>query len=258
MRGVSQMNKNTLLFLNNLIYGIYNVDDFEHMKRQFLESLRTLIMFECGSIIMADSSEKTGLSDEALTIPERYREVEAKYILMEDYDYSRWHLQNAQSSILRTTDLMSDAEREKTVIYKRCFEPFGLYYSVDISLMCKGRLLGLLALYRQKVQGDFTDRELFMLQLLTEHLNARFYREAMPDSASSENRILNKNALKYGLSDRETEIVSLIVSGMTNNDISEALAIAPNTLKKHLQHIYSKTGLHNRTRLASLRFQEEE
>ena len=34
------MNRNTLLFLNNLIYGIYNVEDFDHMKHQFLESLR--------------------------------------------------------------------------------------------------------------------------------------------------------------------------------------------------------------------------
>ena len=131
------MNKNTLLFLNNMIYGIYNMKDFEHMKRQFLESLRTLIMFECGSIIMAEDNEKSMLSDDAITIPERYREVEQKYSLMEDYDYSRWHLQTAQSSILRTTDLMSDAEREKTAIYKRCFEPYNLYYSVDISIMYK-------------------------------------------------------------------------------------------------------------------------
>ena len=252
------MNRNTLLFLNNLIYGIYNVRDFDHMKRQFLESLRTLIMFECGSIIMAGGTEGNGLSDDALTIPERYREVEKKYNLMEDYDYSRWHLQSAQSSILRTTDLMSDAEREKTVIYKRCFEPFGLYYSVDISIMYKGRLLGLLALYRQKVQGDFTDRELFMLQLLTEHLNARFFGETMPDSASSENLLLKKAALKYGLSEREREILSMIVSGMTNDEISGALSITPNTLKKHLQHIYAKTGIRNRSRLVSLLFPEKE
>lgn len=252
------MNRNTLLFLNNLIYGIYNVDDFEHMKRQFLESLRTLIMFECGSIIMAGGPEGSLLSEDALTIPERYREIEQKYSLMEDYDYSRWHLQSAQSSILRTTDLMSDGEREKTAIYQRCFEPFGLYYSVDISLMYKGRLLGLLALYRQKVQGDFTDRELFMLQLLTEHLNARFYREAMPDPDSSENRTLKKNVLKYRLSERETEIISMIVSGMTNDEISGALSIAPNTLKKHLQHIYGKTGIHSRARLAALSFPEKE
>ena len=88
MKGTGRMNRNTSLFLNNLIYGIYNVRDFDHMKRQFLESLRTLIMFECGSIIMADGSERPGLSDDALTIPERYKEVETKYSLMEDYDYS--------------------------------------------------------------------------------------------------------------------------------------------------------------------------
>ena len=250
------MNKNTMLFLNNLVYGIYNVADFEHMKRQFLESLRTLIMFECGSIIMAEESGEAGLADNAITIPERYREVEQKYSLMEDYDYSRWHLQTAQSSILRTSDLMSDVEREKTAIYKRCFEPYGLHYSVDISIMHKGRLLGLVALYRQKVQGDFTDRELFMLQLLVEHLNARFYSEIAGEAETAGDHQLQKSAMRYGLSERETEIVALITSGMTNDAVSEALSITSNTLKKHLQHIYDKTGIHSRNRLVSLSFPE--
>lgn len=257
MKGELPMNKNTLLFLNNLIYGIYNVADFEHMKRQFLESLRTLIMFECGSIIMAEENGESGLADNAITIPERYREVEQKYSLMEDYDYSRWHLQTAQSSILRTSDLMSDVEREKTAIYKRCFEPYGLHYSVDISIMHKGRLLGLVALYRQKVQGDFTDRELFMLQLLAEHLNARFYNEIAGDADTAGDRQLQKSALRYGLSERETEIIALIISGMANDAVSETLSITPNTLKKHLQHIYEKTGIHSRNRLVSLCFPEE-
>ena len=257
MKGEIPMNKNTMLFLNNLIYGIYNVTDFEHMKRQFLESLRTLIMFECGSIIMAEENGESGLADDAITLPERYREVEQKYSLMEDYDYSRWHLQTAQSSILRTSDLMSDVEREKTAIYKRCFEPYGLHYSVDISIMHKGRLLGLVALYRQKVQGDFTDRELFMLQLLAEHLNARFYSEIAGEAEPAGDHQLQKSAMRYGLSERETEIVALITSGMSNDAVSEALSITPNTLKKHLQHIYEKTGIHSRNRLVSLCFPEE-
>ena len=257
MKGEIPMNKNTMLFLNNLIYGIYNVTDFEHMKRQFLESLRTLIMFECGSIIMAEENGESGLADDAITLPERYREVEQKYSLMEDYDYSRWHLQTAQSSILRTSDLMSDVEREKTAIYKRCFEPYGLHYSVDISIMHKGRLLGLVALYRQKVQGDFTDRELFMLQLLVEHLNARFYSELAGEAEPAGDHQLQKSAMRYGLSERETEIVALITSGMSNDAVSEALSITPNTLKKHLQHIYEKTGIHSRNRLVSLCFPEE-
>ena len=252
------MNKNTLLFLNNLIYGIYNVEDFDHMKRQFLELLRTLIMFECGSIIMTDHTEINGLSDDVITIPERYREVEQKFKLMEDHDYSRWHLQSAQSSILRTSDLMTDTEREKTAIYKHCFEPYNLYYSVDTLIMYNGRHLGLMTLYRQKTQGDFTDQEVFMLQLLADHLNARFYREISDASGLSENHYLQKAALRYGLSERETQIVSMITSGMTNDDVCNALIIAPNTLKKHLQNIYAKTGIHSRSRLISMCFPENE
>ena len=52
-----------------------------------------------------------------------------------------------------------------------------------------------------------------------------------------------------GLSEREREIVRLIIEGKTNNDIGETLFISVNTVKTHIKRIYTKLGISNRMQL---------
>lgn len=49
------------------------------------------------------------------------------------------------------------------------------------------------------------------------------------------------------LSDREMEVLQLISAGFSNKKTAESLYISVNTLKTHLQNIYGKLGVHNRT-----------
>ena len=49
------------------------------------------------------------------------------------------------------------------------------------------------------------------------------------------------------LTDRESEILTWLSRGKTNNEISEVLSISPLTVKKHLEHIYSKLQVHRRS-----------
>jgi transcriptional regulator EpsA len=49
------------------------------------------------------------------------------------------------------------------------------------------------------------------------------------------------------LSRREQEILGWLCRGATNADIGAALAISPHTVKNHLQRIFRKIGVHNRT-----------
>ena len=51
------------------------------------------------------------------------------------------------------------------------------------------------------------------------------------------------------LSDRQREVTLLVVS---NKEIARRLEISDGTVKVHLQDIYSKLGIHNRTMLATL------
>lgn len=55
---------------------------------------------------------------------------------------------------------------------------------------------------------------------------------------------------RYGLTARETEIVSFITQGCMNRDIANSLAITEQTVKRHLTNIFNKVGMSNRLELA--------
>jgi len=58
------------------------------------------------------------------------------------------------------------------------------------------------------------------------------------------------------LSTRERQIAYHVARGMKNKDIGEALAISENTVKRHLQSIFTKTGARDRLELAVLALSE--
>ncbi|CAN5667689.1 hypothetical protein BH23CHL2_BH23CHL2_22460 [soil metagenome] len=49
-----------------------------------------------------------------------------------------------------------------------------------------------------------------------------------------------------GLSPRETEVIALVVEGMTNAEIGETLYISPRTVSQHLRSVYTKLNVNNR------------
>lgn len=54
------------------------------------------------------------------------------------------------------------------------------------------------------------------------------------------------------LSQREREIVSYVVQGMSNRAIGNALGLSENTVRNHLRSILDKLGLDNRVQVATL------
>src|SRR5215470_11219440 len=58
------------------------------------------------------------------------------------------------------------------------------------------------------------------------------------------------------LSTRERQIAYHVARGMKNKDIGEALSISENTVKRHLQSIFTKTGARDRLELAVLALSE--
>lgn len=55
--------------------------------------------------------------------------------------------------------------------------------------------------------------------------------------------------LKEPLSDREFEIVNMLIAGKTGKEISDLLMISINTTKTHIQSIYRKFGIHSQRML---------
>jgi DNA-binding NarL/FixJ family response regulator len=56
-------------------------------------------------------------------------------------------------------------------------------------------------------------------------------------------------ATRNELSDREVEIVELVATGLTNQEIAAQLMISKRTVDNHVSNIFTKTGAKNRVAL---------
>ena len=55
---------------------------------------------------------------------------------------------------------------------------------------------------------------------------------------------------RFGLTPRELEIISTVVSGYSNSDIASNFALSEHTVKHHLSRVFDKLGVSNRLELA--------
>lgn len=78
---------------------------------------------------------------------------------------------------------------------------------------------------------------------LTKRLIAEFSRVTSAPRAPLKERVGD-------LTERETEVLSLIAQGLTNGEIAERLVLAEQTVKSHVGRILGKLGLRDRTQAA--------
>ncbi|MFT5519665.1 MAG: DNA-binding CsgD family transcriptional regulator [Enterobacterales bacterium] len=57
---------------------------------------------------------------------------------------------------------------------------------------------------------------------------------------------------KLNITKRESHVLLWIAHGKTNKEVTEILAISPKTVDKHLEKIYRKLGVGNRTSAATI------
>jgi DNA-binding response OmpR family regulator len=88
---------------------------------------------------------------------------------------------------------------------------------------------------RLQYMGKLAPNE-FLLRLAKESVSQ------MPAEFSSE----------LGLTTREGEVLSWLSKGKTNRDIAQILGLSPRTVDKHLEQIYAKLGVENRTAAAAI------
>jgi DNA-binding CsgD family transcriptional regulator len=59
--------------------------------------------------------------------------------------------------------------------------------------------------------------------------------------------LVEQRPSELGLTTREREVLSWLSKGKTNRDIAQILGLSPRTVDKHLEQIYAKLGVENRT-----------
>ena len=64
-------------------------------------------------------------------------------------------------------------------------------------------------------------------------------------------QILSENLGKEELTPSESTVLRMIVGGMSNKEIAFALDVSENTVKTHIQNIFGKIGVSDRTSAAT-------
>jgi DNA-binding NarL/FixJ family response regulator len=59
--------------------------------------------------------------------------------------------------------------------------------------------------------------------------------------------VRRRTSYPAGLTGREVEVLRHVASGLSNRRIAELLSISEKTVRNHVEHIYAKTGVSNRT-----------
>jgi len=60
---------------------------------------------------------------------------------------------------------------------------------------------------------------------------------------------------RFGLTEREAQVLLRLTHGKSNTEIGEILLISPRTVNKHLEHIFTKLGVENRVSASSIAIQ---
>lgn len=168
-------------------------------------------------------------------------DILAEYKKYEYLDYLCWYTDVPEQRIYRDIRFYSEELRLASEFMKCWLLPNDLYYSLGCTIAYQGRGFGAISLFKGKSDGDFTDEDVRVLEIINDHVSLRLYHDfSAADISSDEATNLMK---KYKLTDKETAIIQLVKAGCLRDSLPEKLFISENTLKKHLYNIYRKLGI---------------
>jgi len=240
--------------LFEFIYETGKVMDLHDYSYNFLKKLNNIIPFYAANFFLFEEDESNNeetiifnISDKAL------REYEEYYYKIDDI--RKISFDNPQP--IQSSELMNYEEWTNTEYFNDFLAKYNLYYSCGIDIHFGKKLLGTISLFREEKEPDFKLNDLIYLELIRKHSANQLsklieIKKLKNIKFLDQNKMIIKCSNKYELTSREQEVLELIVSGKSNNEIAEELFISINTVKKHLTHIFKKTEVKNRTELTSV------
>lgn len=148
---------------------------------------------------------------------------------------------------VKVSDFLSDTRYRRLRLYNEFCKKYDVEYQICALLSCEGSKLKGIAFHRDR--RDFSERDRLMLNLLSPHIR-QAYRNAEAISAIERNIRASGQTQERWITDltlREKEVLNWLAKGKSNHDIAVIMQIKVCTVKKHLENIYQKIGVENRT-----------
>lgn len=152
---------------------------------------------------------------------------------------------------VKLSDFWNRRELRRSRVYELVLEPAGLEDVLAVRLPTATEMVFIF----DRDRCDFTERDREVLLTLAPHL-ARLYeaaetrrrlQAALAQLESNQAVVMSLERLTA----REREVLELVAEGHTNGEIATQLWISPGTVRKHLDNLYNKLGVHTRTAAAA-------
>jgi DNA-binding CsgD family transcriptional regulator len=143
------------------------------------------------------------------------------------------------------SDFLPRRRLHRLEYYHHVLRPMGIEHQLRLWLPAPAATSRVFYFNRSSTGGDFHDRERTILELLRPFLVALRERSRLSEDGDSG---------LARLTDREAEILQLVARGKTNREIAVLLVVSDHTVRKHLENVYDKLGVHTRTAAAAAFF----
>ena len=156
---------------------------------------------------------------------------------------STYPLSNLRLSSFPRTYVLSDFVSMRALHRLEYFDcvlrPLGVEHQMRLFLPAPPGTSRVFYFNRSKTDTDFCRRDRDVIEMLRPFLalvRERFeFREARAPANGND------------LTKREIEILEWVGTGKTNREIADILVVSPSTVRKHLENVYGKLGVHTRT-----------
>ncbi|WP_171038174.1 response regulator transcription factor [Aquibacillus sediminis] len=230
-----------LLTDNNYKKVLYFMDDLStsdnNFRKDVLLALERFFGYEQMNFWLCDEKDKlynpvTLNTDESIT-----NDYLNNYMEMDKLMPHKLKNMIPQKRIISLLDLQSKRELENSDFYNCFMKKYGFYNNVGIFLVSGTKVVGLVDFVTEKKDTTITQEEAMCLEILSRYLGQRL-----------DEKIQDKKEIDF-LTEREMEVLKLAQQGLSNKEIAKLLFISVNTVKKHVQSLYKKYEVNNRTSL---------
>ena len=258
--------------LERAIQRLQSATDELHLYFEQLDGLTQTSALITSSLNLRDVLDQVMDTVVSLTGAERgyvmlYNPTRREYMIEAARNWDQTHL--AAEDIQFSSSIVDyvTRKREPVVVLNAQNDPrFAQVASVHtlalrsilcLPLMLREDIIGVLYVDNRVTRGVFRETYMPIMLAYANQVaiaidNARMFEQLQGDldETRREMRLLKVRAaneqLVEPLSDRELEILGLIASGLSNQEIADQLIVGVSTVKKHINHIYSKLAVETR------------
>lgn len=154
---------------------------------------------------------------------------------------------NSDTRIVTLHSLISEVYLERSAYYREFMAPLNMHYETDVFFRTERSIVAGVSLIRSRALGNFTAEEIRILRGLSKFIDqlvqSRLFVPAIGESWHPD--------MDDDFTSRERDVIALLRSGLSNQDIARSLGIRLPTVKSHLQSAFAKAGVGSRTALIS-------